>query len=170
MNNEMSKMMNETVKSWWMNSYKDKDTNKCFREGVRYFANDVKNTKITFAEVLKGLAKGDDFYKMCGVGDSEVRGVIFCRLCEIYDLNYDIVFDMWLGGLTGVEERVSTYKKLAKYRGKNDTRFIAKVCKELHCAFELDATADDVKKMLNKYIADYEKIMKILSEISNIVK
>ena len=86
---------NETVYGWWMRSYKEADP-RYFANYCNYFDNDVGNKEITFAQVLDGMKQKKCFYKMCDIGDSEVRQVIFRRLCDLYNLEYEEIFELWL--------------------------------------------------------------------------
>lgn len=149
--------VNETVYCWWMSHYEKRDS-KCFTPGVNYFATDVDNKDITFKEVFEGLKVEKCIYKMCGIGDSEVRMVIMRRLCELYDISYGLIYELWLGGMKQVNECLPKWERFAKYRGKDRARFDKLIGKELHECFNNDRTVDYIKNHYKGLVEDYKKI------------
>ena len=158
--------MNESVYDWWKRSYKSDVEHKYFCEGINYFGNDVGNKTITFKEVLAGMIKGKCVYEMCDIGDSEVRCAIFRRMCDLLDIDYEVIYNLWLGGIDKVAEKVIYWEKYAKYRGKNLARFYKKISKEIHLGFADESIGiDERKKTFAKWVSDYEKL-KVWDEMS----
>lgn len=56
------------------------------------------NDKITFKEFWAYLSQGYDVYDVLEVSDSLVRERVFQKLSEIYAVDYDVVYKMWLRG------------------------------------------------------------------------
>ena len=151
---------NETIYDWWQRSYDD-ESNPCFfQEAVCYFKNDVKsNTGITFAKLLEAMKSQEaDVYDLCGIGDSEVRMVIFRRLCELYNLEYETIYHLWLHGIEGLHKNYPIWKRLANYRGKNAKRLLKRTRNEAKLAFDDDATVEYIKSYFAKVVDDCEKL------------
>lgn len=154
--------INESVYDWWMRSYKSDEEHKCFNEDINYFDNDVGNKTITFKEVLDGMIKGKCVYEMCDIGDSEVRCAIFRRMCDLFDIDYEVIYNLWLGGIDKVAKKVIYWEKYAKYRGKNPAKFYKKISKEIHLGFADESIGiDERKKTFAKWVSDYEKLKKV---------
>lgn len=152
--------MNETIYDWWQRSYND-ESNTCFNHRCcNYFKNDVKsNTGVTFAKLLEAMKSPDaDVYALCDIGDSEVRMVIFRRLCELYDLSYETIYRLWLDGIEGLHKYYPIWKRLANYRGKNADRLQKRTRKEAKIAFDDDATVEYIKSYFAKVVDDCEKL------------
>ena len=149
---------NETVYGWWMRSYKKADP-RYFLKYFKYFDTDVGNKKITFAQVLDGMKQGKCFYEMCDIEDSEVRKVIFCRLCELYNLKYDAIFELWLGR-DCLETSIPFWRKYANYKGKNINTFIKKIEKECGCACIGWDSVDKLKEYHTNLVKNYEFLTK----------
>ena len=154
------KNINESVYGWWMRSYKNPTETRYFQEGVNYFANDVKNKTVTFKEVLEGMKNEKCVYKMCGIGDSEVRQAIFRRMCDLFDFDYEVIYNLWLGGFERVCQKSVVWAKLAKYRGKNAARLQDKTRKEAHLAFDDTDTVEYIKGRFAKFVEGYENLKK----------
>ena len=160
-NNEVKNAnINESVYHWWMRSYKNPTETRYFQEGVNYFANDVKNKTVTFKEVLEGMKDEKDIYDMCGIGDSEVRQTIFRRMGDLFDLDYQVIYNLWLWGFEGVCQKSVVWAKLAKYRGKNAARLQEKTRKEAHLAFDDTDTVEYIKGRFAKFVEGYENLKK----------
>ena len=158
--------MNESVYDWWMRSYKSDEEHKYFYEGINYFDHDVRNKTITFKEVLDGMIHEKCVYDMCDIGDSEVRRAIFRRMCDLFDIDYEVIYNLWLGGIDKVAKKVIYWEKYAKYRGKNLARFYKKISKEIHLGFmDESISIDERKKTFAKWVSDYEKL-KVWNEMS----
>lgn len=57
---------------------------------------DEIDPNLVFESVYHSLKKGDDIYSVLGVGDSIVRERVFGELADIYDVDYEDIFEMWL--------------------------------------------------------------------------
>ena len=152
--------INESVYHWWMRSYKNPTETRYFLPGVNYFANDVKNKTVTFKDVLVGMKDNKCVYEMCGIGDSEVRQTIFRRMCDIFDLDYEVIYRLWLGGFESVCQMSVVWTKLAKYRGKNAARLQDKTRKEAHLAFDDTDNVEYIKGRFAKFVEGYENLKK----------
>jgi hypothetical protein len=58
------------------------------------------NENVTFLDVLLELSFKDNkgFYNLIGVFDSIVRERIFEKMSKMLNVDYEVVFDMWLFG------------------------------------------------------------------------
>ena len=54
--------------------------------------------RASFADLLIALVKGEDVYKVIGVGDSIIRERCFEKLSEMLGVGYEFVYNMWLDG------------------------------------------------------------------------
>lgn len=54
--------------------------------------------KITFEQCFMGMRNGKNFYKLIG-GDSDtiVRERVFTMMSNIYHVDYEIIYNTWLG-------------------------------------------------------------------------
>lgn len=52
---------------------------------------------ITFYDAIYALDNGEEFYDFMGVGDSVVRERIFTELAFLMSVDYDFIYDKWLG-------------------------------------------------------------------------
>ena len=154
------KNINESVYNWWISSYKNPTETRYFHEGVNYFANDVKNKTVTFKEVLEGMKDEKCVYDMCGIGNSEVRQTIFRRMCDLFDLDYEVIYTLWLGGFERVRQMSGVWGKLSEYRGKNASRLQIKTRKEAHLAFDDTDTVEYIKGRFAKFVEGYENLKK----------
>lgn len=82
--------MDKLIKYWYQDNFPDDELG----EELRY--------DITFQDCwdfLEDSSQFDfdgDFYDWIGVGDSVVRERIFEELAELMDVDYDVVYNMWL--------------------------------------------------------------------------
>ena len=155
MNKKMNKIdANTKVYDWWKTM--------CSGDKNCYKMSDVKNKTITFGEVLESMKKNESgnevFYPLVGVDWSEVRGVIFEKMCDIFGLNYTTIYNLWLGGMAGVKEYVEKYSNLAKYRGKDMKRFEDKIMKVYGCKVGGFDSVDDLKQYFAKLVDDYNML------------
>jgi len=78
------------------------------------------NPKATFRGLYKALEDHIDVYEYIGVGDSIVRERLFSKLAEVKGVNYNVIYDMWMGYAKGGQtkkprtKRTSTLEKLKK--------------------------------------------------------
>lgn len=73
------------------------------------FSTDSLGTEIdkniTFEDVAKTLIAGKDVYEVLGVGDSVIRERVFEELAKIYEVDYGIIYGLWLDkGVPGALE------------------------------------------------------------------
>lgn len=151
---------NETIYDWWQRSYNDK-SNPCFaRDSVNYFKEDVKsNTGMTFARLLKAMKSPDaDVYALCDIGDSEVRIAIFRHLCELYNLEYATIFDLWLGGLPRVKSEVEKITYLMDYKGTDLKTFLKKVERATGTVYSGYDSVEKLKAHFAKLLDDCERL------------
>ena len=52
---------------------------------------------LTFQGLWDGLKNGVDVYELLGVGDSIIREFVFGELAKRKGVNYDTIYNMWLG-------------------------------------------------------------------------
>ena len=73
------------IKSFYLSDYPDDELG-------------LELSDATFADVLDALNNGVDVYDIMGVGDSVIRERIFDRLASMLDVDYDVIYDLWLKG------------------------------------------------------------------------
>lgn len=78
--------MDETISEYYLANYPDDVLGKNI------------NNKVTFRFLWECLENGMEIYNVIGVGDSIVRERLFEGLAEKMNVNYSVVYDMWLGG------------------------------------------------------------------------
>lgn len=152
--------MNETIYDWWQRSYND-ESNTCFNHRCcNYFKEDVKsNTGVTFAKLLEAMKSPDaDVYALCDIGDSEVRIVIFRRLCELYNLEYETIYDMWLGGLPRAKREAEKTACFIDYTETDLKTFLKKVENASGTVYSGYDSVEKLKAHFAKLIEDCEKL------------
>ena len=82
---EKAKLEKRKVKEFYQSKYAD-DT----------LGNDLKDD-VTFLDIVAGLNEGKDIYEVFGVGYSIIRERIFGELSELLDVDYDVIYTLWLG-------------------------------------------------------------------------
>lgn len=151
------KNINESIYHWWVRFLKSQG-GKQLKMYRNYAA--TNNKKLTFKEALVGMCEGRDFGYMCDYRDSEVRCEIFAYMCDLFDLDYEVIYHLWLGGFDRVCRMSGVWAKLAKYRGKNATRLQSKTRKEAHLAFDDTDTVEYIKGRFAKFVEGYENLKK----------
>lgn len=76
--------MKANVKQWYVSKYPQDELGKRINESI------------TFADVLLGIAQGEDAYYIIGVSDSLIRERIFAEIAERMGCEYEIVYNIWL--------------------------------------------------------------------------
>lgn len=77
--------MNDNIKQWYvLNHASDK------------LGHELDDT-LTFQGLWDGLEKGVDVYDLLGVGDSVIREFVFDELAKRKGVDYDAIYNMWLG-------------------------------------------------------------------------
>lgn len=99
------------VKEWYHKEYPDDD----IWEEI--------DSDITFFDVYSTLRGKHDVYDVLGVGDSVVRERVFDKLSEIGKVDYDVIYNMWLG------ESKKSSKAAKKLSEKVDQEFFDEVRK-----------------------------------------
>lgn len=132
------------------------------------------NSKITFRDLKKALEdEVDNIYDFIGVGDSIVRERLFSKLADIMNVNYDVVYEMWMpsgwakGGKTqgyddrederlGMEHGKMSSKDLdSTHARRDDARFEERMAKggKTKTFYEVVyVDKDDSKKVVAKFI------------------
>ena len=88
-----------------------------------FYPNDEEgkniNPNLTFSNLLMGMKRGSNFYKIIGVKDSIIRKRIFAVLADLYANNdYGEIYNLWVNGT----DNVSTFSNLCG-------------CKAMKCSF-----------------------------------
>lgn len=82
---EEKKATDDLIKDWYLENYPDDE------EG-----NNIKDTT-TFADLYTMLINGKgDIYKLIGVADSLIRERLFEHLSYSKDVDYNVIYDLWL--------------------------------------------------------------------------
>ena len=79
--------MNEVVRDWMLREHADE---RKFMEGF--------SETVTFAELVKRMEAGENFYDILDCGESQQREYCFRHLTEITDKPYDHWYFLWLSG------------------------------------------------------------------------
>ena len=82
-----------------------------------FYPNDEEGKNInpnpTFSNLLMGMKRGSNFYKIIGVGDSIIRERIFVALADLYANNdYGEIYNLWMNG----RNNVSRYSNLCGHK------------------------------------------------------
>lgn len=80
---------NDLVKDWYIDKYTTDELGDEITDGL------------TFDDVYSALKRGDEIYGVIGVNDSIVRERIFHELSRRRNVDYDVIYDMWLDGEDG---------------------------------------------------------------------
>lgn len=56
------------------------------------------NERVTFEDLLVALDNAKDVYELLGVEDSIVRERVFGQLSKIMGVDYNFIYNKWLGG------------------------------------------------------------------------
>lgn len=64
-------------------------------------------SRLTFKSIYDRMKHGQDFYDIVGVGDSIIRERIFEMLANVYGVNYNHIYNMWLGVNESFKKSVS---------------------------------------------------------------
>lgn len=75
--------MNTNIKNWYVANNEDD-------LGLEI------NDKITFQDLYNALENGDDVYELLGVDDSLIREICFEKLAELMNVDYDVIYKLWL--------------------------------------------------------------------------
>lgn len=78
--------MDANVKDWY-----------CTKHPSDSLKDDI-NPDISFNDVVTTLKKGDEIYDLLEVNDSIVRERVFFEISQRMGVDYDVIYDMWLGG------------------------------------------------------------------------
>lgn len=76
--------LNKKIKDWYTKTYPTDELGKEINE------------KITFKGLWAYMSQGVDVYNVLAVSDSMIRERVFEKLSEIYGVDYDVVYKMWL--------------------------------------------------------------------------
>lgn len=75
--------METSIKKWYIENVEDES-------GI-----EIKDN-VTFQDLYNALENGDDVYELLGVNDSFIREVCFEELAELMDVEYDVIYKLWL--------------------------------------------------------------------------
>lgn len=81
---EMEDNLDVKVKDWYLENY---PTDEC-----GHYLSDTA----TFVGMYTTLAMHKDIYDYIGEGDSVIRERLFSHLCDILDMDYDEIYDLWV--------------------------------------------------------------------------
>lgn len=76
--------MNTKVKDWYIANFPTDDCGKHIRGSI------------TFKDVYERLQTGECIYAFLGVYDSMVREIVFDRLSEVMNVDYDDIYNLWI--------------------------------------------------------------------------
>lgn len=77
--------MDGSIRDFYLEAYPDDPCGQEIRPNV------------TFSDVWDALKEGTDFYLFTGVSDSFVREMLFDELARRKNVDYDTVYDRWMG-------------------------------------------------------------------------
>ena len=101
--------MNEVVRDWMLREHADE---RKFMEGF--------SETVTFAELVKRMEAGENFYDILDCGESQQREYCFRHLTEITDKPYDHWYFLWLSG--GDKAKYREYMDKTKARRRKASR------------------------------------------------
>lgn len=78
-------MENMKIKEWYTKEYASDDL------------GEELNENITFMDLFETLDRHKDVYELIGVSDSIVRERLFEKLAEIMEVDYDYIYEQWIG-------------------------------------------------------------------------
>ena len=76
--------MENNLKQWYIATYPTDELGSKLRESL------------TFQDVHTFLKLGLDVYDLFGVGDSVIRERVFGQLAEIMNVDYNVIYHLWL--------------------------------------------------------------------------
>ena len=82
---EIDDMLDMNVKEWYLEAY---PTDEC----GHYISDNA-----TFRGVYSALLNKEDVYDYIGECDSVIRERLFAKLAEIMEVDYDYIYDQWIG-------------------------------------------------------------------------
>ena len=74
---------------------KDK-VNVWYKENYNFDELADELNEFTFLELLNALQAGSNIYDLFGVADSVIRERIFTKLANTLNVDYDIIYDLWV--------------------------------------------------------------------------
>ena len=142
------------IKDWYIQNYPTDDLGEQM--------NDVN----TFEDLWNGIHNGINVYDIMGVGDSVVRERLFEHLSEIKGVDYDYVYNKWLGQVEEEEEIEQEVEELEEVEQEEvqvekpvKTKSKAEMYRALISAYKigLEIESDENKiKMYENVIRGYE--------------
>lgn len=78
-------MENQKIRDWYLQAYSDDDMGSELKRGI------------TFYDLFVALEERKDVYDFLGAYDSIIRERIFKKLAEIMKVDYNYIYDQWLG-------------------------------------------------------------------------
>jgi len=80
--------LDQNIKNWYSSNYNDS------------YANDYLNPDATFQGLMNALTLKQNIYSYLfidGEADSIIRENVFAKLAEIKNVDYDVIYQKWLG-------------------------------------------------------------------------
>lgn len=81
----LKKVMGEDIKKWYMKEYPTDDLGEDLTDGA------------TFYDLFEALKEEVDVYSLIGIGDSLIRERLFLELATIMNVDYEVIYQQWLG-------------------------------------------------------------------------
>lgn len=78
-------MENMKIKEWYTKEYASDDLGEELKDNI------------TFMDLFEALDRHKDIYELIGVSDSIVRERLFEKLAIIMEVDYDYIYEQWLG-------------------------------------------------------------------------
>ena len=85
------------IVDWYVEAYPDD-------ADIMYGAND----DLSFSDLVFEMVNGKDFYDTLQVSDSVVRERVFERIAQIYGVDYNDVYSLWLGDINEISNDAKT--------------------------------------------------------------
>ncbi len=78
-------MENIKIKEWYTKEYPSDDLGEELKDNVSFY------------DLYYALDRHNDIYDLIGVADSVIRERLFEKLAEIMEVDYDYIFEQWIG-------------------------------------------------------------------------
>ena len=125
-----------TIKDWYTKNYPTDDLGE-------------EISDITFDDLWTALNEGVEIYSVIGVGDSIVRERLFEHLSELKNVDYDVVYNKWLGTEQDVIPAIDETELLTK------TELYNQLIEGYELALEVEEDEEKIK-LYKELIEGYE--------------
>lgn len=123
---------------------------------------------ITFRELYDRMQKGEDVYEILDIGDSVVRERVFDELSRLLDVDYDVIYKLWLNQDDIKKGLKSESKKNVSISDNEIKKLIAKYLKDNNGIFTDDSKYDIIEEITG--ISNIDKAPKdIVERVNKIV-